>query len=330
MAGEIPTGGAIASLGRQVHRAAVRVRGERELRYVPADPEHEDRKLAGQPAEAYAGTETYGIDENGNFLGTEQDWARLEAQYAWIEEFFVNHVGPDPADFDPTIEAMRRVELALHDKDADVSPVDDPHARAERSLGNWWGGAASTFYNDFFVPIPNVVRHQAVIARTLHLAMIANRDIFAEARKDLKKIGDAAVESIEAVGRGGGSGDLSLLLGVVAAVTTLAASAATMGAAAPAVVNAWTLVAGISSAGSLAAAEFAPPKERELTAGSVDEVLARMVDMVLEDVEDIDQSEREIVRVLRDDLDVLTADVESFLPRQPNRPAPSGGFQPPA
>jgi hypothetical protein len=308
MAEGIPTPGEIESAARKVQETAVRVRGELELRYIPERPDHHARGIAGRSASDYP-MHPYGVDENGNYLGTAEQWAALRAQYDWVPGVFVDRIGPEPTGFDPLIDAMRSTALALYNGESHEEPVGNPIRQAQSHLGNWSGYAAETFNANFINRIPEVSKHQAFLAGTLQHAMIANKDIFANARRDLKGTAEAAITALEATTKCRG-GKAPVYLSVAAAVATMLAGVAsaplTGGATlAPAGVAAFTIIAGATS-GLSVAASFDQPVRQDLGADTVDLVLSKTVDAVIAISTEVDKQEKKIVAALHTNLDLLT------------------------
>ncbi|MEQ4303250.1 hypothetical protein ABNF97_17990 [Plantactinospora sp. B6F1] len=213
---------------------------------------------------------------------------------------------------------MEQAALALYDDGSDVGPVDGPIRNAERHLGNWSGYTAEAFNTNYINRIPEVTRHQAFLARTLQHAMIANRDIFVEFRKDLKSTAETAITALEATTRSGGGKGAVVAFGVVAAVATVAAGAVTLGGATIAIAS-WTIIAGTSSGLSVAAGGFEEPRKTDLAADTVDQILSKMVDAVIEDLRQVDQQEKKIVTGLQNNIAALNGSRKGFLPNRAAR-----------
>ncbi len=309
MSGEIPSPGEIDKIAQEVQKIAVRIRGELELRYIPKDPSHPARGIVGRSAVDYPGND-YGIDANGNYLGTTEQWTALRSQYNWIPEIFARHIGPEPTGFDAAISAMQQAAMALYNGQSHEEPVGSPIRQAQTHLGNWSGYTAEAFNANFINRIPEVAKHQAFLASSLEHAMIANKDIFIQARQDLKRTGETALIALEATTKSGG-GKAVLVLGVVAAVATVAAGVASIpltGGASlgPASVAAWTIIAGVSSGLGAAASQFEEPKKTDLGADTIDLVLSKMIEVIIDISKEVDVQEKKIVRGLNNNFDILT------------------------
>jgi hypothetical protein len=323
-----PSPSEITSAANKVVDAAVKVRGEQELRYVPLG-DNPWRGIAGRSAADYPSQAgPYGgfaIGPDQNYLGTDADWATLRDHYAWIPDLFVHRIDPDPALFQPLIDGMEQTALAIHDDRDKVaaSPVSQYIDDASGKISNWKGAAADTFQLNFLSKLKIAARNQAFIAGAMMHAMIAERDIFVKVRQDLLNLANQAVNAIEASGNKD-PGGIKAVLGVVAAVTSLAAGIASIpisgGLLAPAGIQAglW-VISGFSATMGLAVPSDSTGSP--LSAGSVDGVLSNMIDAVSRIDTYIDSHERDVVKSLNSCHSTLTTEPGRdtlFLPREPS------------
>ena len=318
MAGEIPyvSEEQIRSAAEKLRTAAVKVKGERELRYIPRDPGHPDRGIAGRSAKDYPARD-YDIDANGNYLGTEAQWAELDSQYSWIPDFYVRAVGPEPHSMEPLINSLRSVSGKLFFSPtassgstpaARIEPVRSLLAPTQTALDEWVGKAAVEFRNNFMLKVPDAAQAQAYLAAALASAVQGNRDMFLALRADLldnAKNAEIAVEqshmcdpeSVKTV---------MTVVGAVAAVAAGVASIPVTGGAvlAPASVAAFSIIAGISS--GVDDSTLGKKKETPLGADTVDGVLAKAVDAVNDLAVQVSNKEQEMIGALNQTYGVIT------------------------
>lgn len=303
----VPTPEEIRELGNAVLETALWYRGMVELRYAPE------------------GTQDELVPQYHNYEGgTSADWAALRAGYSWIPDYFMRYIGPEPAGFDGPIDVMETAEKQLYDKG--MSPVDSYVELVRNHLTNWTGDAANVFRVNYLVRIPEVTRNQADVANMLKHAMIANKDIFIQARQDLVRVAHKTIDALESMTRCGGASGVVALLAVVAAVATTVAAVGTAGALTPAAADTWTFVAGLSSSATAiipaleTEPEFASPIEHDLAADTVNGVLNAMVDAIKRIAQEVDHQERRIVAALQSNLRDMTSGAIETLPNGQRRP----------
>ncbi|MEV6843655.1 hypothetical protein [Actinoplanes sp. NPDC051411] len=316
----------IAAAAKNVVEAAVKMRGERELRFVPEGP-GPDRWAAGANsadrsivAGKYGG---YAVDANGYYLGTDADWAKVRAAYAWIPGLFSGRVDPDPIRFQPLIDGMEQTALTIHDDDHSVgtSPVAQYVDDVSHLTADWKGPAADLFQANFIGRLKTAAKNQAYIAGVMMHAMIAERDIFVAVRNDLVSTAGDTVKAIEAIDEKS-SGGLKTFLTVAAAVTALVAGIASIpttgGLLLPAAIQAdlW-IISGASA--TLGLATFPDHNGLKLAAPTVDGVLSNMIDSLTRIDGYITTHESDVKRCLDRCTSVLTGPERDLLllPPQP-------------
>jgi hypothetical protein len=309
---DYPSPGDIQAVAKQVKDTAVRVRGETELHYIPIDPHNPltsvYRRYAGtKPAQGVTQF-PYGVGPDGTYLGTDAQWSALDAEYSWIPDEFNRRIDPEPSNFDPLIAEMHSTALTLYNSSSGAETVGAVNREVEKVLAGWVGYANEVFTNNFVNRIPDVAKNQAYFAGMLEQAMVANKDIFVTTRKDLLSTGQQAVTALDSTTQCLGA-NVPLILTVAAAVATVAVGVASIpltgGAVlAPAGVAAFTIIAGISS--GLSQAHFPAPQKLDLGADSVDGVLSKMIDAIVNIDRHIDTNERTIVGGLQTNYTALT------------------------
>jgi hypothetical protein len=318
---QYPTPGEIIDAAHRVIDAAVKMRGEVKLRYVPQG-HNPWRSIAGKPFDDYpdqAGT--YGgfaVGPDGNYVGTDADWAKLRSQYTWIPDPFVRRLDPDPVLFQPLIDGMEQTALTIFDNPDHLasSPVAQYIRDASGKIDNWKGEAAETFQANFMNKLEIAAQNQAFIAGAMMHAMIAERDIFVTVRHDLLNVANQAVSAIEA-SNNKDPGGIKTALTVVAAVTGLLAGVASIpisgGLLVPASIQAtlW-IISGFSSTMGLGVPS-GDSQGSPLSASSVDGVLSKMVDAIIRIESYIDSHERDVVTSLNSCYSTLTGPERSIL-----------------
>jgi hypothetical protein len=316
VAGEIPcvSREQILEKAQQLRNAAVKLKGEMELRYVPRDT-GTYRGVAGKRVDADPG-EPFAIGEDGKYLGTEADWAALDSQYSWIIDFYDHHIGPEPSDMDGLVETLRSVSSRLYFAPTarpgdtpmeEIEPVRSWTESARDNLTDWMGHAAEAFQVNFLKKLPQAAQAQAYLAAALAHAVQGNRDMFLALRADLL---DNATKAITAVEQSHHCDPKTVktVITVVGAVATVAAGAAaipvTGGAVAPGAAAGLDIIAGISS--GIAAADLGEKKETRLDAHTVDGVLSNVVDAVIGLAAEVTIKEEQMVKALERTYDVIT------------------------
>ncbi len=330
MAGEIPfvSDEQIRSAAEKLQKAVVKVKGEKELRYVPTDPKNAYYGYGGRSSEKYPGL-PFTIGPDKNYLGTAEDRAELSAQYSWIPDAFIQHVGADPRQIEPLSGPLRSVAEELYFEPharpgrvppAATQPVQNILDKAEKSLEHWTGHAADVFFNEFYKQIPEAARAQSYLAACLALAVEGNRDMFLSCRKDLLTTAEKALVAVEQAGECDPA-TVKTVLTVAGAVATIAAGVASIpltggATAAPAGVAAFTIIAGVSS--GLAAADLGKKEETSLDADTVDGVLSKTVDTIIKIGNTVTEKEDAMIKALRETIDVVTgSSANRYMPPRP-------------
>jgi hypothetical protein len=279
----------------------------------------------------------------------ESEHAQLRDAYAWIVPAFHERVGPDPAGFDPTITAMANAEAVIRDEKADnvldiatlqhdhtvlsnKDPLKNPdystyHDRADDAVDTLhaWTGWAALGFKDFLRTLPIVIANQVAMLRALRFAMITNKQLHEQQRRDLWNLGQAAKTALRPHNYDDGDGpSLSTVLGVAAGVLTIAAGIAEVAVPGGELVGGLTIAGGVAATAQvLAGAKGANGKDGTpftITGYSADTYLASMVDGLVAIAAGVDEAERAIVRNLRDNNTVLTATYRDYF--RPARPLP--------
>lgn len=311
----------------RLHDAVVKTKGEYELRYVPRDPSHPARSIAGESAATYPGRE-FGVDDNGSYLGTEEQWTSLDAAYSWIPDFYDHSIGPEPSGMDDLIETMRSVSSKLYHAptatpSAMPSSVIDPIGSilkpTESALEEWIGVAATAFRNNFMAKVPGAAHAQAYLAAALAHAAQGNRDLYLAQRVDLLDNVTKAVTAVEQTAFCNPE-SVKAVLTVVGAVTGVAAGVAaipvTGGASAfPLAAAAFTVIAGVSS--GFAAQDLGRKEDTPLNANTVDGVLGKAVDGVITVANRVAEKEQQMVAALEEMYNVVTSNANVYLVPRP-------------
>jgi hypothetical protein len=274
-----PSVGDIIGAADKVVDAAVKMRGE-ELRYIPQGKSIWDITDGRLPVDLPGMSGGIAKGPDGEFLGTDADWAALRDQYMWIVDLFAELCDPDPTQFQPLIDGMEQTALSIHDdpKQLAVSPVSQYVEDARGKIDQWEGEAAETFRVNFINKLELAAQNQAFVAGVMMHAMIAERDIFVKVRQDLLDLAKQTVNAIEAADNTD-PGGIKTIFGVAAAITSFAAGVAAIpisgGLLMPAGIGAGLqIISGFSSAMGLPASS--DNKGSPLSAGSVDGVLSKM------------------------------------------------------
>ncbi len=270
--------------------AAVKTRGEYELHYIPLDIP-EDRRFAGRSNRVHQDLNNprtgmnYAVDSNGNYRGTEADWAALRSEYAWIRDPFERRVDSDPAEFQPIIDSLERAALALHDdgKHLSSSPIAQYVSDASGALSSWTSGGAQAFKRNYLNRIKSAAKNQAFIVGALYNAIVAERDVFVKVRQDLFNLAKNTTTAIEASTNDKDSGDVAEALGVVAAATGLITTIAGLPVAGlvlmPEEGMLLKVITGFTTVGSKIPAPKKDHAPTSLGAYTVDGVLSNMTDV---------------------------------------------------
>ncbi|MGN9910983.1 hypothetical protein ACTMTJ_25835 [Phytohabitans sp. LJ34] len=319
MSGEIPyvSRDQIVAQAEKLRDAAIKVKGEMELRYIPRDPDHPARSIVGKSASDYQG-HAYAIDENGNYMGTDAHWAELDSQYSWIPDFYGHSIGPEPSGMEQLINTMKSVSSKLYfaptaspgaAPSAPTDPIGGLLRPTEAALDEWIGAAAVAFRNNFMLKIPDAAQAQAYLAAALAHAVQGNRDMFLAQRVDLL---DNATKATTAVEQSNycNPDTVKNVFTVIGAVATVAAGVAaipvTGGASlAPAGVATFTIIAGVSS--GIGSQDLGKKEDTPLNADTVDGVLSKAVDAVIRISTEISGKEQQMVTALNEMFSVISS-----------------------
>ncbi len=329
MTGEIPyvSRDQIVEAAQRLRDTAVKVKGEMELRYIPRDPDHPARSIVGKSAADYPMND-FAIDENGNYMGTDAHWSELDAQYSWIPDFYERSIGPEPSGMDGLINTMKSVSSKLYfaptaaagaAPSSAVDPIGALLRPTEAALDEWIGTAAVAFRNNFMLKIPDAAQAQAYLAAALAHAVQGNRDMFLAQRADLL---DNATKGITAVEQSPycNPDTVKAVISIVGAVATVAAGVASIPVSGgtslfPAGVAAFTIIAGVSS--GIASQDLGRKEETSLNADTVDGVLSKAVDAVIDISTRMANKEQEMVTALEQTRNVITEKADLYLVPRP-------------
>lgn len=335
-----PSKDQIKQLAEEVRDAAIRVKGEKELRMCPKTGHGSE--WAGQLAvDANGAMNTYqpegkygdyGIGEDNRYLGTTKDWATLESGYQWIPGEFERYLMPEPHDFDALVDSSQKltkdfVNVGPAKDPANVpagtpssvapgtSAVDQP-IRLTMGFTSDWSGHFADGFQRYLSEIPDVTRRQAVVAETLYEAAVAARDIYGAGREELGNIAKnakLAIEGVEAGKSTGGCAGSSMATGfaLIAAAATVAAGVSTLPISGPAVISGamaagnWTIVVGISSAIAAGSPLIPAPEKIELLASDVDGVIEKMKEALTKREKTVTDSEEAFAKKLGDNSEMI-------------------------
>ena len=321
---------------KKVIDAAVKARGELELRYVPLD---EDRDIAGKDSRIHqdrcnpkSGIH-YAFDQNYKYRGTDADWAALRSAYAWIADPFEHRMNPDPVEFQPMIDDMASTALAVWDDPGQMasSPVSQYVEDAKPYLASWHSNAARTFNTNFTNKLELAAPNQAYIAGQMHHAMIAERDIYVKVRRDLLSLTTNIVHAIEALSAKD-AGTFKQTVTTIGAVTGLLTGVITTGIpVVGTVVVAEELVATLACiSGFSAMVDKLPEPEKDkhpspLNAHTVDGVLQNMLDVFHRIDSTVERHEQSVAKsfnscadLCRSALTTRSAESMNLLPPKPS------------
>jgi hypothetical protein len=265
--------------------------------------------------------------------GTADDWAKLDGEYSWIPDAFVRRIGPDPRPIGALADPLRSVASKLYFQSTAqpgqapagaTEPIRDFVEKAETALTDWTGHAAVQFKTNYVAPLPGTAQAQAYYAIALAMAVDGNRDMFLAVRKDLHELatkGTAAVYQVPNCKVPYISDETKAKLAIVGAVATIGAGVASIpvgGGAVllPAGVAAFTIIAGTSS--TLAAPGVGGTKDTPLDADTVDGVLAKVVDGIIDVGNTVTAKEDAMIKALQETYSVVSGSAAtSYMPRRP-------------
>lgn len=245
-------------------------------------------------------------------------WKRLEEKYRWIPDLFEPYTRlPDPAGFDPLIASMEQVMRSLGMPNVRGGELElggtgiGLIGQASTEISEWVGDAAGSF-TLFASHYQGIARNQVALADVLRRAMKANKRIFERTRTDIYDVAAKTEVALKGSGTFGGA-DLEATLSIISAVAGLASAVATGGATLP---LAFAVAGAGTGVGAAIAGHEDDKKKKGLHIGghTVDTVLESMVNATSDVRAAIDEEERKIVRILRDNHDVV-ADAKKFDPK---------------
>lgn len=227
----MPMDGAVGGYAQTIRDLAVKVRGEYELNYIPQVSDV--RWLAGltyyealeamdsddSKSSQFSDNGPYSMDGDERYLGTNEQWSALYDEFEWVESFWAEAPGPEPSDFDSAVQDLVNSADALYNESTGVTSAQGPYFSASRAINLWSSGAATTFRDNIWYLIPNVIKRQAAVAGVMAHGLHATRVTWAQHRKSLKEIADktiAALNAVEVEKPDNSEAALSILGGIVA------------------------------------------------------------------------------------------------------------------
>jgi hypothetical protein len=237
---------------------------------------HEVRDLAvwrqgidlGWEPEGRINEEKTGPGQFGVRGGTRAQYDQLRLSFGWIVDEFALALGPEPAGFDPLIQALEKTERALLGPDnANALPklidltegytvassvADSKHDSfmvqvdtINNHLAGWFGDAADGFRENYVFRIPTVIANQATVVRAMRGALTTNQKLYQQRRADLYEIATKIKAALDTSDNRLGAPDWGIVLTVVSGVLAVGAGVAAFpaGAAAAALATAGDAIA---------------------------------------------------------------------------------------
>jgi hypothetical protein len=256
---------------------------------------------------------------SSSFTEAARYWEQFREKCAWIPGKFKEALAPFPMPdaSEKLAQSMLEVANMLDHRKASHNLIEDNIEKTRTHLVNWSGYTADTFTNEFIVIIPTTAKNQAFVAGILQEAMIADKDIIERGRRDILGIANRAVVALEAITKSGG-GTITLALGIVGAIFTVAGGVAGLpffGALGPVAGAGFNAVVGASSGAALGASTA--PEQNDLSADTEDGVLTKMSE-ALARIEKVAAEQRQKVeKMLLDTYMLFSNDKALFVAPRP-------------
>lgn len=249
--------------------------------------------------------------------------SEIEAEFADIPQLYQSFSGiPDPASFDGAIESLsytlRTISSGQDPKDPingtiyPANAVLDKLSGSESYVENWTGRAAMEFKSHFIDPFPSVVRNQFTLAAVLKSALEAEKEIWANARRDIDKIAHDTLTALERMDDCG-KNDWTMTFTVVASVAAVAAVPVTGGTSLALAITA----VGATSQVVAAAAPEDPPKI-QFSGESPGAVISQMREAISKLRSEINKQETRISDAMRTTLGLVSGNRDLFVSKRPS------------
>ncbi|ADD41096.1 hypothetical protein [Stackebrandtia nassauensis] len=219
----------------------------------------------------------------------------LRSQVEELPEKFKEFYTPGPGEFTAKLDLIDELTRKLDTQAGDFNTGEiSGHVHdAMDNMGEWEGALSISFRKGYLDPLyEGIIPNHGRVLALLHDNFQAMRDIYAEGRKSLKKIGEDGLSAMEQADDVDGAA-------VVTALTVLAAAFGLGFAGLAAVPGIATAagVAGAAVAGGLAvASDQAPePEEIPLAGSSAEDVLVNIYDALSKLEDDILTKEAELI-----------------------------------
>lgn len=328
---DYPSNYEIRSAAEALRDAAIKVRGQVELHYIPKDapdhvfagktPEEVQQATGSLPHghDSFGHSGPYTLDESGRYQGTTEQWASIETAYDWIVESFEKFSEPLPFQFEEPAQQSTNAAKQLFDAETGIDEGQAPRDTAGAAIDTWQGTGAEAFKANAWYRIPNIAKRQAAMAGFMAHSLLAARDTYAEGRVSAKNIADKGKVAIEALigeeGASSAAADLTVLAGVITVAAGVLTLPLTGGGSSLAVgAGIATISAGVATMAAGGASYPAPPeaKKPELGGATVTDVLMNVIDAQSEIRTDIETNEEKI----KGDLETQLATLNSGEPAE--------------
>lgn len=280
----------VAAAAADVVRAAVEARQEEFVQ----DPSSSVDPETGEPRynyQDYATGDMWIQTSSNQWMNTstqqtiDHDPREVDpAQYQWVLdkfEYFYDRWASFPEAMGDHCEAAKRAiesgQMAAFGSVKDI-------------VTNGWGGDAQVAFTDFFLePFANAITNQQQMLDELAVAMYAYTALLKQAKIDAKMAADSAVKVLDGL-NDRNPPDAKTIIAVVGVVVSVVATVSTAGSAAPLAFG--LISAGISGAG-IVAGELQRQQEKDLSGGTVDEVLDKLstaLDQLKSDMDGVEEN----------------------------------------
>lgn len=245
-----------------------------------------------QPRETRDGA----LDARDNIYGS--------TKHDWIIEAFEEFLTPSPWDFEDKLSKIRQLagnfDIGVKSDDLTDSKLLGLFDTVKSNIaGGWHGGLADAFVDDYLGPMSTYVpQNQGRCLLVLHDGLQAMCEIYSEARRNLKDLGDNAITALEAAD-GTGANNIKSMLTVLNTIISM--GMAILSAVNPAAGGAVGITSVIISAGMAEVdKKVEDPEEVDSELGSLypDEVMDNIKTVIDKQRTELTEAEDKLIKTL--------------------------------
>lgn len=234
---------------------------------------------------------------------------KIKEAVAWIKPRFDEFIKPFPSEWTELLNTLDNV-IAMFptvssngsgSKGASFSYSEFENITSSIAYMTHWEGALSKELIDWLKDLNTIVNNQALVLNLLRNDLLAMREIYAKARKDVHKIGEDAITAFENCKGMGGGDSIAILLTVLGAFAGIASAGLGYVGKAGASLGAAVVAGGIGIGPGVT------PDDKEVPLGGnyADDVMDNIKDALDEVEKTIKDKESELIKSMDSNAEIL-------------------------